>query len=221
MERIIDFHTHNLSGSARRDAIASYSLTEIEDCPPEQYFTVGLHPWDTALFSATPQILEKKLRDALLSPYAIGVGEVGLDRLRGAELHCQETLLGLQLEIAAELDLPVVVHCVRAWSELESVFRAVRFCGRKAIHGFRGKASVLTRLMNDGWYLSLGVRSGVTEAFLAQIPRNRLLLESDDTKEPLTGLYRQVATCMHCSGEELETLVAENIRCFFPKIDLR
>lgn len=221
MERIIDFHTHNLSGAPRCAAIASYSLTEIDRCPPGQYFTVGLHPWDTALFCSTPQILEKKLRDALLSPYAIGVGEVGLDRLRGAELHCQETLLGIQLEIAAELDLPVVVHCVRAWSELESIFRDVRFCSRKAIHGFRGKASVLTRLINNGWYLSLGVRSGITEAFLAQIPRERLLLESDDTKEPLTGLYRQVATCMHCSGEELEALVSENIRCFFPKLDLR
>lgn len=221
MERIIDFHTHNLSGSARRDAIASYSLTEIEDCPPEQYFTVGLHPWDTALFSATPQILEKKLRDALLSPYAIGVGEVGLDRLRGAELHCQETLLGLQLEIAAELDLPVVVHCVRAWSELESVFRAVRFYGRKAIHGFRGNTTILTRLISEGWYLSLGVRSGVTEAFLAQIPRNRLLLESDDTQQPLTELYGKIASCMGCSVDELEALVAENIRSFFPKIALR
>jgi len=221
MERIIDFHTHNLSGSARRDAIASYSLTEIKDCPPGQYFTVGLHPWDTALFCSTPQILEKKLRNALLSPYAVGVGEVGLDRLRGGDLRCQEALLRLQLEIAVELNLPVVVHCVRAWSELERVFRDVRFCSRKAIHGFRGKASVLTRLINNGWYLSLGVRSGITEAFLAQIPRKRLLLESDDTKEPLTGLYRQVATCMHCSVEELETLVAENIRSFFPKIDLR
>ncbi len=207
----IDFHTHNVTGVVAPRAIASYSLPQIIDRPEGQYYSVGLHPWDTARSNAYRSV-EETLIKYLADEYCLALGEVGLDRLRGASLGVQTELLALQLHLCARLHKPVVIHCVRAWSELLSVFRKVKFPGNKAVHGYRGSLAILERLLDDGWYISAGFYTPAET--ILRIPLARLLLETDDTKQPIATLYAQTAQLLDSTVEDLQTMVMSNIRRF-------
>ena len=207
----IDFHTHNLTGEVHPCTIASYSLPKIGRCPKGQYYSVGLHPWDTERLDAY-RVVDQALEQYLKSDYCLALGEVGLDRLRGASLPVQEELLAVQLQIAEKLQKSVVVHCVRAWSELLSVFRKQTFTYQKAIHGYRGGIPVLERLIEEEWYISVGFYT--PPELITHIPLNQLLLESDDTNLPITTLYEQTALLLNLSADELQAIVKGNIQRF-------
>lgn len=207
----IDFHTHNLTGEVYPSAIASYSLPKIGRCPKGQCYSVGLHPWDTARLDAY-RVVDQALAHYLENEHCVALGEVGIDRLRGASMAVQEELLSVQLKIGESLHKPVIVHCVRAWSELLSVFRKQRFTYNKAIHGYRGSLPVLERLLEEGWYISVGFYT--PPELIEHIPLEQLLLESDDTQLPIDTLYEQTAERLNISDNELKAMVKGNIQRF-------
>jgi TatD DNase family protein len=75
---------------------------------------LGVHPWSTAELDAkglAPWLEDLKQRDLR------GIGEIGLDTLHGGWEN-QRRGFRDQLAIARERELPVVLHCVRAYPEL-------------------------------------------------------------------------------------------------------
>lgn len=207
----IDFHTHNRTNEARPLSIASYSLSKMDICPQGQYYTVGLHPWETERLDAY-RLVDQMLTRYLQNEYCLAVGEVGLDRLRGASLNIQKELLEVQLIIAERSHKPIVIHCVRAWSELFSVFRRQPYTQHKAIHGYRSSLPILARLLEEEWYISIGFNT--PNEIISQIPLKQLLLESDDSNQPISALYERVASLLHESPEMLQSIVTDNIRRF-------
>lgn len=131
----------------------------------------GVHPW---FAEAGIEGLEGRL------PQADAVGEIGLDALRGS-MEVQLPVLRAQLELAAEADLPVVLHCVRAWHLLLPELRRVPVRG--LVHGYSGGPHLVKELLDLGLHLSLGravLKPGqrLIQA-LERIPSSRLLVESD------------------------------------------
>ncbi len=205
---LLDFHTHNRTQQVKPEAIASYSLSDVAQRPLGQPFTVGLHPWETLRLDAEQWVVHALLT-YLQEPDCLALGEVGLDRLRGASIVQQNVLLAQQLELARHLHKPVVVHCVRAWSELRQALRAYPY--PKAVHGFVGKEGVLKELLDDGWYISI---KRPKSSLLALIPPERLLLETDDTTTPIQAIYADTARVLGCDIAALQQQVAENIQRF-------
>ncbi len=216
---LLDFHTHNRSTKANPEALASYSLSDIDTCPVGQLFTVGVHPWDTDTYwqgngSETQLLLE------LQSPNCMALGEIGLDRLRGAPLKEQIDILLQQLDIGKRVKKPVVLHCVRAWGELRPLLRDFPY--PKAIHGFRGNIGVLRELVDDGWYISLAAQTfweargtkNLPRRGLSLIPYDRLLLETDDTGLPILEVYQAAARYLECPIEQVQERAGANIRRF-------
>lgn len=216
---LLDFHTHNRSTKVNPEALASYSFSDINTCPTGQLFTFGVHPWDTD----TPLIgnwSETQLLLELQSPNCMALGEIGLDRLRGAAIKEQIDILQQQLDIGKRVKKPVVLHCVRAWGELRPLLRDFPY--PKAIHGFRGNMGVLKELVDDGWYISLAAQTfwgaietkNLPQRGLSLIPYDRLLLETDDTGVPILEVYQAAARYLECPVEQLQERVVANIRRF-------
>lgn len=205
---LLDFHTHNRTQQVNPEAIASYSLSDVAQRPLGQPFIVGLHPWETLRPDAEQWVVHALLT-YLQEPDCLALGEVGLDRLRGASIVQQNVLLAQELELARRLHKPVVVHCVRAWSELRQALRAYPY--PKAVHGFVGKEGVLKELLDDGWYISI---KRPKSSFLSLIPSERLLLETDDDLAPIQAIYADTARTLGCDVAALQQQVAENIQRF-------
>ncbi|HBE87801.1 MAG TPA: TatD family deoxyribonuclease, partial [Elusimicrobia bacterium] len=155
------------------------SVRGLSEAAPGVVPFFGLHPWLIAEAGAdwlAP--LGQLLKDT-----RSGVGECGLDALKGPSLEEQSGVFKRQLELAVLLDRPVSVHCVRAWGPLLEALRSSRPL-RFLVHSYSGSADMTRELAALGGYFSFGPaildeRRGKARAALAEVPRERLLFESE------------------------------------------
>ena len=106
------------------------------------------------------------------------MGEVGLDKAQGTPLDIQQKELLKWIEISENRELPLILHIVRAFPEIIALKKQLSPKQPWIIHGFRGKPQLASELLRHGFYLSIGEKYN-PEA-VAVIPRDRLLLESDE-----------------------------------------
>lgn len=147
---------------------------------PHVCVALGVHPW-------FPGPLDG-LADALSQPGVVAVGECGLDRGHGGPLDDQVALLRPQLELAADLDLPVVLHCVGAHGRLiELLERFGRVRG--VLHSASCSPELVARYARVGLCFGFGAAIGWDRAqapkrALQAAPAGRVLLESDGPDQP-------------------------------------
>ena len=157
MKEPLDFHTHNL--------LADYAFINLPDAwllhpetaqlRPETRYTAGIHPWTTDQPEAVKAML-KQLPQWLHHPQIVALGECGLDALRGASLTTQQEIFVQQIRWAEELQLPVTLHIVRAFSQLLQLKKQLRPTTQWTVHGFRGKPALAQQLLQAGIDLSFG-----------------------------------------------------------------
>ncbi len=98
------------------------AIRSLADRFPEMRYSVGVHPLDTQHWSQdTPQVLRMA---ALEDSRVVAIGELGLDLFRDRNLDEQLAILRPQLDLAVELDLPVIVHCRDAAEPMLTELRA-------------------------------------------------------------------------------------------------
>ena len=117
---------------------------------------------------------------------AAAIGECGLHRPSAVAMERQIAVLNGHLEVARSLNLPVILHCVRAHDILPKVLRA--FCGRSTLrgvlHSYSGGAQLVGVYASFGLHFSFGGAITWPNArrpieALRAVPTDRLLLESD------------------------------------------
>ena len=151
---------------------------------------VGAHPWFLDGFDVAD------LRARLASDRHLGVGEIGLDRLREREIPQQmRDAFDAQLALAAEFRRPVVLHGAKCWGE---VVKAIVKAGAAAhgdegvpaflFHGFSRSDGLLPEIFGINGYVSVGPsilndHAVNYRALAKRIPSDRLLVESDATAE--------------------------------------
>lgn len=163
----------------------------------------GIHPWQAECFDGAAPTLSADCE---------AVGEIGLDFAcevdRGLQARCFEA----QLQVAEEQELPVVLHCVKAFEEV--VKYLFRYRLRVVIfHGFIGSWQQAEKALSKGWYLSFGersLRSPRTVEVLCKIPLDRLFLESDDSPTPIAEIYQEAARLRGVAVEELQAATIAN-----------
>ena len=137
----------------------------------------GLHPW---ALPSTAAELEAQLAELRLDQ-AVAVGECGLDYYRARTPEARELqmrALRAQLRLAREHELPVVLHCVRAYPELAGEMQRwpdLRFM----IHGFLGRWDEAERWLELGAWISLGPHALSRTDLMKRLPLDRILVETD------------------------------------------
>lgn len=201
---ILDFHTHRTDAP---DALISVDPRRFDPLPG-LWYSVGYHPWDEvdALTDEDFTILEQCARH----PQVLAVGETGIDRLRGASLDIQAAVFQRHLQLAANLGLPVIVHCVRAAQEiLAARHQADLDKVPMAIHGMRANEHVARVLLDAGCHLSFGPRFNASA--LHATPLDRLLIETDDTPDTtIHEVATLVATTLQLPTQEIITTASHN-----------
>lgn len=144
-----------------------------------------------------------ELRELLAHPKAVAVGEAGLDAHHGADTLPQQRLLfRQQLDLATELELPLVVHCREAVDETAAMLAA--FGGTVILHCFSEPALVGPAL-EHGWYMSFAgnvtyPKAGELRAAAARVPADRILAETDSpylAPQPVRGRRNEPAHVVH------------------------
>ncbi|MEW5908368.1 MAG: TatD family hydrolase [Thermodesulfobacteriota bacterium] len=148
------------------------------------YASIGFHPHDSK--DCSDEDLEG-LKLLTASPKACAWGEIGLDFNRMfSPRKTQEKWFIQQLEIAKELDLPLILHERDTGGRLIEILKAngIHEPGG-VIHCFSGTRSELKTYLDLGYYIGVtGVvtlkdRGGDLQRLSKEIPSNRLLVETD------------------------------------------
>ena len=190
------------------------------------YAAVGSHP-DVA-DEVNEAVLEEYRMLCKQNPKIKAIGEIGLDyHYEDIPREIQQKAFRLQMELARELDLPVIVHereahedgmkIVDEFPEVKGVF-----------HCYSGSAEMAKELVKRGWYIGFtgvltfkNARKAVEVA--SSIPLDRIVLETDCpymAPEPFRGkrndpgkLYRMAEKLAQIRGltvEEIEKITTEN-----------
>ena len=159
---------------------------------------LGVHPHD----SANGVDLDA-LRRAQAHPKTVAVGEIGLDWFRDyAPREAQEPVFRRQLELAAELGKPAVIHTRAADADTRATL--ADFDGTVVLHCF-SSPHLLPDALERGWYVSFAGNatfSKATDLRLAatQVPADRILAETDCpylAPQPVRGRTNEPAYVMH------------------------
>jgi len=186
---------------------------------PGVWAALGIHPHQAADDDATRL---NELRELLADERALAVGETGLDFYRDyAPRDRQRDLFARQLELAAELGKPVVVHTRAADEETAAALEA--FAGTVVLHCF-SSPGLLAVALERGYYVSFAGNVTYPKAeelreAAREVPADRLLAETDSpylSPQPRRGrpnepanVVHTVATLAEARGEDATVLAAQ------------
>ena len=199
-----DFHHHDAD---RKSGI--YNLKFNEEIP-EIFFSAGIHP------KSLSDGLEKQLiwlQEISVAENCVAIGECGLDGLIDVDEESQEKAFQAQIEIANSVKKPLIIHCVKRFSQLLP-FRKVSKVPM-IVHGFNKRKTIGDDLLKNGFCLSFGksVLYNVNlQDFLKDFPSEKLFLETDSSDFEIKELYQKVADLKKISLEDLTQKIKENLK---------
>lgn len=149
------------------------------------YAAVGVHPNSSAGWQ--DEWIDS-LRDLAQHDKVVAIGEIGLDYYWDkSPLPVQQRALSLQLQLAAELNLPVIIHNRESSADVIRLLQGSPLAGREragVLHSFSGDWQTAQAALDMGFYL--GFTGPVTfkkaddlRRIVAQVPLERLLVETD------------------------------------------
>ena len=161
------------------DVATSRTARELTRLPGVRW-SAGLHPNDSSRFDAEWPELVALAR----TPGCAAIGETGMDTYRDrTPLDQQERSLRQHLQLARELDLPVILHCRDAFAPLFAVLRDEPPI-RGVMHCFSGGVDEARASLDLGLSLSFAgpltyPKNDALRAAAAFAPSDRIVVETD------------------------------------------
>ncbi|MHC4558012.1 MAG: TatD family hydrolase [Planctomycetota bacterium] len=159
---------------------------ELADNFENMYAAVGIHPHDAK--DVTARTIDE-LKELAQSEKVVALGETGLDfHYDLSPREDQRRVFADQLELAKELNLPVIVHCREAFDETMDILEQfVRLRGQLkgvVFHCFSGSAEQARTVLDYGFFISFTGVVTFKNAEAARraakiVPTDRLMLETD------------------------------------------
>ena len=161
------------------------AIRALADRFPEMRYSVGVHPLDTEHWAANTQQVLREAAQA--DSRVVAIGELGLDLFRQKNLDEQLAVLRPQLDLACELELPVIIHCRDAAEPMLAELRERaerKLCPRGVMHCWGGTPEEMAGFLELGFFISFsGVvtfpKAEATQACARQVPADRYLVETD------------------------------------------
>jgi TatD DNase family protein len=161
------------------------AIRSLADRFPELRYSVGVHPLDTEHWQ--PDTAEILRQAAQADRRVVAIGELGLDLFREQNLAAQMAMLEPQLDLAVELDLPVIVHCRDAAEPMLALLRqraSLGGCPRGVMHCWGGDPREMAGFLELGFFISFSgtvtfPKAEATHACARQVPADRYLVETD------------------------------------------
>jgi len=200
-------------------------LIRLCDAHPGLFPALGLHP----VFLATHRAGDIATLESMVEKHRpVAVGEIGLDfYLRELDRGQQQVLFEAQLEVARNMDLPVILHVRKAHDDVLATLRRVPVQGG-TVHAFNGSLQQAQQYIDMGFKLGFGgmltyPRSRKIRQLAADLPIDAIVLETDapdmavaahqgerNSPEYLPDCLQALAEVRNAGPDELARLTTRN-----------
>ena len=151
----------------------------------EIYYSVGLHPLEANKWKLDNISLMR--RSAQEDRRVVAIGELGLDFFKSENKNQQINALIPQMELACDLELPVIIHCRDAANEMIQLcidLAKKGKCPKGVLHCWTGTPKEMKQFLDLGFYISF---SGIVTFPKAHeihecakiVPNDKYLIETD------------------------------------------
>ena len=233
-QELLDSMQENGIGTIVNSAADWDSLTEVvelAECYPHIYAAVGLHPDEVGVLDEDKFLF---LKQQCLKEKVVAVGEIGLDYYWDTVSHeIQQYWFIRQLQLARELNLPVIIHSRDAAEDTMRIMKEYAQGLSGVIHCFSYSKELAMEYVKMGFHIGIGgvvtFKNGKKLKEVAEaIPLEHILLETDCpylAPEPHRGkknssLYlphvaRAIADIKEVPYEEVVTQTEQNAKTLF------
>jgi TatD DNase family protein len=151
----------------------------------EIYYSVGLHPLEAKKWEIDSKSILK--RSAQEDSRVVAIGELGLDFFKNKNKTEQIHALIPQMELAYELELPVIIHCRDAANEMIEICNYLSKkgkCPKGVLHCWTGTPKEMKQFLNLGFYISFSGIVTFPKAYEIHecakiVPNDKYLIETD------------------------------------------
>ncbi|HON19182.1 MAG TPA: TatD family hydrolase [Salinivirgaceae bacterium] len=208
---ILDAHSHSFSDQA---------VVQIDALEPSHnrpiYCSVSIHPWHA--HTVNHEKASQLLWEAIKTYKPIAIGECGFDRLKKETLSAQTELWEIHLSIAKQLDLPMVIHCVKAYGDLFPYLKK-NPQHHFILHGYASNLEQTKQLLRFNTWFSMGrviMRNPKrVKEIISIIPSDRILIETDDSAQSIENFFQPLKNLLREDEEELRSQLFTNLKTAF------
>ena len=181
------------------DLPSSNRCVRLAQTHPGVYAAAGVHPHEA---KDAPEDYLDQLRILLAQDRVTALGEIGLDYYYDlSPRDVQKRVMDQQIDLALEMDKPVIFHIRDAHGDMVDYFRKRKNLPRGIIHCFSGSAETAREYLSMGFYISFAgpltfKKAPHLWAAAQETPLDRLLVETDSpylSPEPLRGRRNEPA----------------------------
>lgn len=215
----INFHTHRIQTDDQIQILNVFA----QDLPitaSDQFYSTGLHPWHIG--KVNPETCLMAIELAALQKNMLAIGECGLDRAISTDFEIQLKYFKMQMELAEKYGKPIIIHCVRAYSDLLKLKKEAKTNLPWIIHGYQGNLETTRNLIHQDFFFSLGesyLKNEKMHPIIQTIPFNRLFLETDEKDTPIQEIYSMATHILDMEDEILTENISKNFKSIFRNAD--
>lgn len=179
-------------------------------------YSFGIHPWK----------IDKDVNDVLAemdtitrNRRCIAIGECGLDKAIDTDFELQQKIFCEQIQIANEVQKPLMIHCVKAFNELTACLKKMNNTVPVIIHGFNNNQNIANDLLKHGYLLSFGKAlmddgSNASEV-IKHVGRKNFFLENDDSNVSIRDIYKRASEILGIEEQFLQEQLKSNYQRIF------
>ncbi|TWI79407.1 TatD DNase family protein [Lacibacter cauensis] len=205
----INVHTHHTQPVEGIISIGNL-YKNFDTIEADSFYSVGLHPW--FITAETWQQQFETVKEKCLLQNVVVVGEAGLDKVCTTDFTLQQTVFAAHIQLANELQKPLIVHCVRAHAEAMQLLKQQKVKVPVLFHGFTKSKELALQLIAQGYYLSFGhglVKENL-RMVLAALPIDQVLLETDNSTANIEEIYSLAAAAFQIDKDSLSLQLSKN-----------
>ena len=216
MNPFVNIHTHH-NHIDNKEFIEIYNIDVDSHVNVDVtfFYSIGIHPWKCQHTTVNSSM-------AQWSNGPMAIGECGIDRACGIDIDVQKDVFIKQIELSEQHNKPMIIHAVRAHSDIISIRKETKAKMPWIIHGFQGNEQIVTQYLRHNIYLSLGDVLFKNERraveLLKTIPSERLFLETDDSERSIVDVYERASVLSGRSLDDLRSDIFNNFVKIFGKI---
>jgi TatD DNase family protein len=212
-----NIHSHRKKQQNDEFVIRNYIIPKAKT-PAETLnypLSVGIHPW----YADTQDLRSiQHLKKQASAKNVIAIGETGLDKKRRDNFEEQVALFRIHFTIAEENQLPVIIHCVKAYSDVIAEIKNTKT--PVIFHDFNGNEQMIEQILKHSKaYFSLGKSLFATDSKIVKsihyIPIERIFFETDTLPVKIKTVYEKYAVLAKTDLKELKTIIQNNFNQVF------